>query len=382
MSYFLIFKQPLIQRISLIVWFCSSLLAASANEHPARIRTLEGRTIVQHFGQSSGRILPLNYPIWEGDRLSLGEKARLEVEFHDGSLMRLGPGTEVTIRRMTDERVQVHLISGALALQSHFPERYELFTNSTYFYPDEEGHYYLSREAGREVARVLEGRARVSYGGSAWNLLPGEGLFDGSVQVDRFADSELSLIRWDPSRTGRDYPPGSSWDGGSLPYGGGLELSLYGHWGRVGAYGRVWWPRVHSSWTPYRDGRWVHHPRRGRIWISQAPWGWLPDHYGDWVFVRQYSRWCWVPGDLGRWSPGRSGPRFGARSRPAVSSRYPILPGPAQGRSYPQTLWPRRVASSQTPVLSTLVTGAPRKGGGSGSIPSAGYPMTGGAPRL
>jgi hypothetical protein len=57
----------------------------------------------------------------------------------------------------------------------------------------------------------------------------------------------------------------------------------------------VWYPRgVGSSWTPYRDGRWVWQEPWGWTWVDDAPWGFAPMHYGRWARIG--SRWAWIPG--------------------------------------------------------------------------------------
>lgn len=91
------------------------------------------------------------------------------------------------------------------------------------------------------------------------------------------------------------------------------ELSPYGRWAYLPAYGQVWYPvGVHRGWRPYYDdGHWVYSDEYGWLWVSDLPWGWAPFHYGRWVFDDDYG-WVWVPGYV--WGPAwvtfRSAPGY------------------------------------------------------------------------
>jgi hypothetical protein len=75
------------------------------------------------------------------------------------------------------------------------------------------------------------------------------------------------------------------------------DLDRHGEWVHEPEYGYIWRPlHVHSTWAPYRDGRWVWVAPWGWTWVDAAPWGFAPFHYGRWAYVR--SRWCWVPGPI------------------------------------------------------------------------------------
>ncbi len=79
------------------------------------------------------------------------------------------------------------------------------------------------------------------------------------------------------------------------------ELSPYGRWHELDAYGRVWQPRnMHSGWRPYTRGRWVWDDDYGWTWTSDFNWGWAAFHYGRWIYDSHYG-WLWVPGRV--WSP-------------------------------------------------------------------------------
>lgn len=79
------------------------------------------------------------------------------------------------------------------------------------------------------------------------------------------------------------------------------ELSPYGRWHDLDAYGRVWQPgNMHRGWRPYTRGRWVWDDDYGWTWTSDFNWGWAAFHYGRWIYDSHYG-WLWVPGRV--WSP-------------------------------------------------------------------------------
>lgn len=79
------------------------------------------------------------------------------------------------------------------------------------------------------------------------------------------------------------------------------DLSPYGEWLRVPAYGWAWRPYdARADWRPYSRGRWLY-TDYGWTWVADEPWGWAPYHYGRWYSDTRYGGWVWVPGR--RWAP-------------------------------------------------------------------------------
>jgi len=78
------------------------------------------------------------------------------------------------------------------------------------------------------------------------------------------------------------------------------ELSPWGHWVNMPAYGWCWVPDdVYAGWRPYTDGAWVY-TDVGWTWASDEPWSWAVYHYGRWDWDPTYG-WVWVPGT--EWGP-------------------------------------------------------------------------------
>ena len=81
------------------------------------------------------------------------------------------------------------------------------------------------------------------------------------------------------------------------------NLSPYGSWVEVPAYGRCWRPAVvvtNPGWRPYCDnGHWIY-TDSGWYWASDYSWGWATFHYGRWCSDVRLG-WFWVPDVV--WGP-------------------------------------------------------------------------------
>lgn len=106
------------------------------------------------------------------------------------------------------------------------------------------------------------------------------------------------------------------------------SLGAYGNYYTVGGYGTFWQPfGMGPGWDPFMDGMWGYYPGMGYTWISTYPWGWGPYRYGMWQYVPAYG-WVWAPGSaFNAWNVG---PRFGA-----VPAGYHVPTAPEVGGKKP-----------------------------------------------
>jgi hypothetical protein len=270
---------------------------------PARISFVEGTAAVAHAGEEEWAEAGLNLPIYEGDRLVLQEDSRAELEFDDGSFLRLGPNSDLTFRRFAGDGMEFKLMLGTIILRAA-SAAWTVYTDPLAVALREPGLYRLDVDEEASMRLVVrKGRADVSgtlstsvRGGQSLSVeVPGQHWISQTYLKDEFDF-------WSDRRDARTVARQSAAQLGGH-YAGLHELDRYGDWGYHASYGVVWWPHVAYGWSPFRMGRWVHYSRWGWTWISHEPWGWLPYHRGRWAYLDSFGRWCWVPGYLNTWSP-------------------------------------------------------------------------------
>ncbi|ACB32784.1 conserved hypothetical protein [Leptothrix cholodnii SP-6] len=246
-----------------------------------------------------------NWPVTSGDELSVGNNSRAEIGI-GSTRLRLGENSQLLLRRVDDERIELELLGGSLAVllgSDEVARELSIETDAARLLPLGAGLYRIDvpdAERGHthlHAATAWRNGLRIEQPAGSYLLQPGqraEIYVDGGFRLDtpeadgfaRWAmnDDDLRL-----QQASRDAPVPDEMTGAH-------ELDRHGDWTRSADYGWVWYPRtVVVGWAPYRHGRWSWVSPWGWTWIDDAPWGFAPFHYGRWVWWRD--RWGWVPGD-------------------------------------------------------------------------------------
>ncbi len=78
--------------------------------------------------------------------------------------------------------------------------------------------------------------------------------------------------------------------------------NIYGEWVWHELYGYVWRPYLNDyrypwgTWQPFINGSWKSYGGE-LFWVSSEPWGWIPYHLGIWMWDKNKG-WVWMPGSL------------------------------------------------------------------------------------
>jgi hypothetical protein len=278
----------------------------------ARISFMNGEVSIQRGDSGEWIAAALNAPVLGNDRISTGINSRAEVEFENGSVLRIGGGADVTVTQLEANRYQMALGRGTLTLRvlRASSTDIEVDTPNVSVRPSKQGSYRISvNDAGESEVTARSGDVEVyTPRGSQW-VYGGQTLMArGSASDPEFQITQAAgLDDWDRWNDGRDRLITNSPSQRYIPPGvyGAEDLDPYGNWVNVPQYGYVWQPAVPVGWAPYRVGRWVWLDWYGWTWVSGDPWGWAPYHYGRW-FNEPGFGWCWYPGALGvrhYWSP-------------------------------------------------------------------------------
>ena len=317
------------------------VVSASAESKARIVRLSEVQGTVQ-FDRAAGNGFDkafINLPVIESSRLKTGKDGRAEVEFEDGSALRLAPNSEVDFIRLAlgddgQKLSTLQLVSGTVYASLH-PKHAGQKT----------GDEFLLNFAQEAVTVPQAAHFRVQLGDAKATLAVFKGKLSatspaGQIEVaeKHSATIELTkndLTKNDPTKNdlasdpakkntfviARNYKddPSDDWDrqqndyhdryapaaGPSLssPYGYGMsDLSYYGSFTMLPGFGFVWQPYfIDASWSPFQDGGWAFYPGAGYMWVSGYPWGWMPYNYGNWAFASGYG-YVWQPGNWNTWN--------------------------------------------------------------------------------
>jgi hypothetical protein len=277
----------------------------------------------------------LNLPITQGTRLRTGPGARAEVEFEDGSTLRMTPRTVVEFPGLALQD------SGARATSVNV----------------QEGTAYLNFRGGKaeefalgfgqeKLALTKPAHLRVELKENTATVAVFKGNVDvespsGRVEIDKKHSAIFDLAEGRYTLADNLGPdPYDDWDkqqdqyqqrysaasGSFSPYGYGVsDLNYYGGFYDLPGYGMMWQPfLVGAGWDPFMNGAWMWYPGSGYTWVSAYPWGWMPYRYGSWVFVPAFG-WFWQPGRT--WSGWNTGLHIVNSPATFVVPRPPSRPG-------------------------------------------------------
>jgi len=277
----------------------------------ARVSYVEGKVSFQHSNDMDWSAVTVNMPLEPGDRIYTGDGGRAEIEFDDGSIIRLASGTDVELLAMREEHVQMRVSLGLCFLNDRSSVDFEINTPAAAFTTEDKGIYRFEvAENGDTTGIVRRGEMEAANSRFTRRIESGEMLQISAAEnatesVSRYAERD-SWDEWNDRRNAdlvsynsRRYLP-------DYVYAGVSDLDRYGRWVTVDGYGYGWVPQVGFGWSPYWDGRWCYRPYFGWTWVSYEPWGWLPYHYGRWYHHGSFG-WCWLPGPtfgFHFWSPG------------------------------------------------------------------------------
>ena len=299
--------------------------AALAQEYShariVRLSFVEGQVSVQRPDVQEWAEAPVNTPLQEGFKLATGENSFAEVQFENGSTVRLG---QLSLLEFT----QLGLLSGGnklnhLTLSQGYAtfhalidggDQYQVTTPNGELTPDGKAIFRVDLDQGLERVEVFKGIVNFSGSLGEWRLVQNQTLqLQPGAETPSILSEGITKDEWDNWVSEREQnaslPPSSpspqlySDNVSDLLYGWN-DLSTYGMWSYMPGYGYGWIPAgVGYGWAPYTLGRWCWYPGFGYTWISYEPWGWLPFHYGEWAFLAG-TGWIWFPGRFGTWSPG------------------------------------------------------------------------------
>ena len=310
-----------------------TLLPAFADSHVriVRLSYIEGGVQISRGAGASYEKAIVNLPITESAKLKTSD-GRAEVEFEDGSTLRIVPESEI-------EFSQLSLRDSGAKVSAVEVKKGTAYVNFAGTKNDE----FSVRFGEEKISLAHAAHLRIMLGDEDSTVA----VFKGLIQVDSPAgeiavkknqtvDFDLDSNQYKLAKNIRESPY-DSWDdqqneyhtrfaaksyNNYSPYAyGTTDLAYYGNFFNAPGYGMMWQPYLAGmGWDPFMDGAWAFNQGFGFGWVSAYPWGWTPYHYGTWVFLPGYG-WAWQPG--GTWNTWYSQPRVVNAPKSFTTPRAP-----------------------------------------------------------
>lgn len=255
----------------------------------------------------------VNMPITQGVALKAGDDGRAEVEFEDGSTLRMAENTAVRFTDLSllssgarDSGIRVENGVVYFNIRHQGDDEYRLAFAGQDLKIRRSVHFRLQLTDDEAQLAVFKGELKLE-GAETATIKKNETLSIDLRNQDRYVLAKgigpLDSDDWDRERI-QYHDTYASSSHTSIPYSyGRSDLGYYGSWMSYPGYGMLWQPYgVGLNWDPFMDGAWAWYQRSGWMWVSNYPWGWMPYRYGRWMWLSGYG-WCWRPGYWTAWQP-------------------------------------------------------------------------------
>ena len=260
-----------------------------------------------------------NMPLMQGAKVQTGEDGRAEIQFEDGSVVRLTPNSSAqmsVLSRTSDgnTNTQVDLLTGLsyIAMSGAAGQRFVVDFAGNEVISPAPVRFRVNLDASPVQFAVIDGSAHVSKGSAyAVDVKMGETVrFDAADSTRYFLAQGIDPDSWDQWNADRDQalaqmaaqetqearnngnPNDPAWN----------DLDYYGNWYASGDGSQFWVPDgAGAGWDPYGLGYWGFYGGiGGYAWISGYPWGWYPYHCGTWriassLALSSGTAWGWFP---------------------------------------------------------------------------------------
>src|ERR1700686_4111562 len=309
-------SKPSLSRSSMILFAvaaCTLLALPALADSQARIVRLSDVQGSVQIDKNTGLGFEnafLNLPITQGAQVRTHDRGRAEIEFEDGSTLRLTPNTTVEFSTLglsdSGKRMSViNLVEGMAYVNwlGKSGDQFSLNFSREKIALDHAAHFRV--QTSTQMARLAVFKGDVEVEGPA-----------GKVTVEKKKMAKFAASNNDKHALAKnvEQAPLDSWDkkassyhdqyakNNSSPYGyGASDLNYYGAYSNVPGYGMMWQPYLTGvGWDPFMNGAWSWYPGYGYMFASAYPWGWMPYRYGNWNFVPGFG-WMWQPGGWNMW---------------------------------------------------------------------------------
>ena len=301
--------------------------AQSGSGQPARavrLSYVDGQVKLAQGDQVLADQAVANTPLFEGMQLTTADNGKAEIQFEDGSVVRLAPDSSLTLAvlrgagasadaemALTTGLAYFEFQGGGLAGQMRVRFGSSVATTSGFT------ALRVAMDAPPGSLAVFSGNVHIEIAAAnaavpiAADLHGGEGIALNPADPSQYSLAEsIEPNSWDAWNSDRDETltaaaaaqteaPANLGETGNPAWN---DLDANGSWYDVPGQGYVWSPydATNAGFDPYGNGAWTWTPAYGYLWASGYPWGYMPFQCGAWNFYDNF---------------GWAGPRVGAQPK-------------------------------------------------------------------
>jgi hypothetical protein len=266
--------------------------AAVSHVRVVRLSFLQGTAAIRRPGSDQWTEAMVNTPIQEGFVLSTDKGSFLEVEFENGSTVRMGEKSELDFTQLALAANGGHLshmiLEDGYATFTVIPKRndeYVVTVGGVDVTPSGKAEFRTDLDQQHMRVEVLGGRVLAADANEKETLAKNRVLVRDSGDVASFQVSDkIKKDDWDKWTDARAQQTSLAYDEEAVNLGSPIfgwdDLDVYGEWGFFPGFGNAW---VHHY------GFWNYSPAAGWFWMPGAPGAeWSP------ALVNWYSGPGWV----------------------------------------------------------------------------------------
>jgi hypothetical protein len=278
-----------------------------------RLSYIDGNARIDQSSSQGEQRAILNMPVVQGTRLMAEDGSRVEVEFENGSTMRLIGPSEVLFRELSmrgsGDKVSLIEVRNGLVyfdIAQKGEDDFRVALGDHNLAVRKSAHFRADSTAPNQQIAVMKGELELLGATNPVAIKKHETLSFDSADGARYSLAKgidsLGPDNWDRDRQqdrelyarSQEYKNSLSYAGSPYSY-GMWDMASYGSW-FAGPGGPCWRPMgFDMSWDPFSYGAWTYYPSNGWVFVSGYPWGWTPYRYGAWNWYGN-TGWCWNPG--------------------------------------------------------------------------------------